>query len=217
MITGASTTSLKSQSALRAEYEQLSDIQLVCLCQRKDHYAFEALIKRYGHTIQWRLHNFLPNQIDQADAIQETYIRMWENFAKLRNPRAFKTWMLRLATNVVYDHFRKKQREGFQVSLDEPVGDSDEDVKPREIRDPADGPEQLYDRKCMLKAVGEAIAELPPQFKATMVLRDLNDLSYEEIAVITTSDLGTVKSRLSRARQKVQKILVHADYSPCAA
>jgi RNA polymerase sigma-70 factor (ECF subfamily) len=94
------------------------------------------------------------------------------------------------------------------MSLDAPMGGDEEGESPtRDIADTAAGPDELYDRKDTRKTVEAAIATLPRQFRTAIILREVNDLPYDEIAAITQTDIGTVKSRISRARTKVQNIL----------
>jgi RNA polymerase sigma-70 factor (ECF subfamily) len=189
-------------------YNQMDDAQLVLLCQKKDQVAFEALVKRHQRNVFAMLYKLAPDWNDTADLAQEAFIRIWKGIDKLQNPRAFKSWMVQIVNNLFYDELRKRPRQTIIMSLDAPInGDDEHDSPTRDIADPAAGPDELYDRKDLRQSVDKAIATLPRQFRTAIILREVQDLPYEEIAKITQTDIGTVKSRISRARAKVQNIL----------
>ncbi len=189
-------------------YQQLEDSELVLLCQQKDTAAFDALMKRHQRNVFAMLYKIAPDWNDTADLAQEAFIRIWKGIDKLQNPKALKSWMGQIVTNLFYDELRKRPRQTVIMSLDAPItSDEDGDSPTRDIADPAAGPDELYDRKDLRKTVDAAIATLPRQFRTAIILREVNDLPYEEIAQITHTDIGTVKSRISRARSKVQNIL----------
>ena len=191
----------------RAMYTDLCDFDLVRLCQKKDKAAFEVLVKRHQHYVQAILHRLAPDWNDSADLAQEAFIRMWKGIDRLQNPKAFKSWISQIVTNLFYDELRKRPRNTFIVSLDAPIGGDDDNQLTRDVADPAAGPDEVLHRKQLNKSVDAAIAALPHQFRTALELREVEDMPYEEIARITQSDLGTVKSRISRARSKVQKVL----------
>jgi len=188
-------------------YSQLDDAQLVTLC-KTDQAAFDALIKRHQRNVYAMLYKLAPDWNDTADLAQEAFIRIWKGIGKLKNPRAFKSWMAQIVTNLFYDELRKRPRQTIIMSLDAPLtGNDDQDCPTRDIADPAAGPDELYARKNVCQLVEAAIATLPKQFRTAIILREVEDLPYDEIASITRTDVGTVKSRISRARCKVQNIL----------
>jgi RNA polymerase sigma-70 factor (ECF subfamily) len=208
-------TSLKSKSEKPNltvvhgnRYQQLEDSELVLLCQKKDKAAFDALMNRHQRNVYAMLYKMAPDWNDTADLAQEAFIRIWKGIDKLQNPKAFKSWMGQIVTNLFYDELRKRPRQTVIMSLDAPMTGDDEGESPtRDLADPAAGPDELYDRQDTKKTVEAAIATLPRQFRTAIILREVNDLPYEEIAQITQTDIGTVKSRISRARTKVQNIL----------
>jgi len=188
-------------------YNQMEDAELVGLCKKKDQAAFETLMKRHQRTVFAMLYKMAPDWNDTADLAQEAFIRIWRGIDKLQNPRAFKSWMVQIVTNLFYDELRKRPRQVTILSLDQPVNSEEEDGPSRDLADPAAGPEEIFTRKDVRQSVNNAIATLPRQFRTAIVLREIEDLPYEEIAKITATDIGTVKSRISRARTKVQQIL----------
>jgi RNA polymerase sigma-70 factor (ECF subfamily) len=190
-----------------ASYSQMDDAELVRLCQKQDQVAFDTLMKRHQRAVFGMLYKLAPDWNDTADFAQEAFIRIWKGIGKLQNPKAFKSWMSQIVTNLFYDELRKRPRQTIIMSLDAPINGDEDNNLTRDLADPAAGPDELYDRKDLRVSVNAAIATLPRQFRTALTLRDLEDLPYEEIATITNSDIGTVKSRISRARSKVQNIL----------
>lgn len=193
---------------ITTSYSALSDAELVALCQQKDERAFEFLIKRHQRTVYGMLVKLAPDWNDTADLAQEAFIRIWKGIGNLQNPKAFKSWMCQIVTHLFYDELRKSPRRSPAISLDQSMfGEEDGESPTRDIADSSAGPEELMQRKDTNQMVESAIASLPRQFRIAIVLRDLEDMTYEEISKITQSDIGTVKSRISRARTKVQQVL----------
>jgi RNA polymerase sigma-70 factor (ECF subfamily) len=189
-------------------YSALSDAELVMLCKNKDEKAFESLVRRHQRTVYGLLLRLAPDWNDTADLAQEVFIRVWKGIDNLKNPNAFKSWLGQVATHLFYDELRKRPRRTPIISLDQSMfGDDETENQTRDIADSSAGPEELFERKELDEEVRSAIATLPRQFRTAIVLRELEDMSYEQIAQLTNTDLGTVKSRISRARTKVQQVL----------
>lgn len=185
-------------------YGQKTDAELVVLCQKdKDQAAFDVLMRRYERTVYALLYKMAPDWSDLPDLSQEAFIRIWKGIHKLQNPKAFRSWMSQIVTNLFYDELRKRPRRTPVLSLDQSLSD-DEDSMTRDIPDPSAGPDDVAHRKDIREMVEGAISELPKQFRTAIILREIQDLPYEEIARITNTDLGTVKSRIARARAKIQ-------------
>jgi len=191
-----------------AGYGKKSDEELVVLCQNGDELAFEALVNRHQRTVYSLLYKLAPEWTDTADLAQEAFIRIWRGMDKLHNPRSFRCWLTQIVTNLFYDELRKRPRQLATLSLDQSFeGDEEQEVATRDVKDTAAGPDELYQRKELNKVVQRAMTALPEQFRTVIALRELEGLSYEEIADLTHTDLGTVKSRISRARAKIQAML----------
>ncbi|MBI2812473.1 MAG: sigma-70 family RNA polymerase sigma factor [Candidatus Melainabacteria bacterium] len=206
MKTATTEAKQTTLSLVHTNYSEMEDAQLVLLCQKQDQAAFDVLIKRHQRNLHAMLYKLAPDWNDTADLAQEACIRIWKGIGKLQNPKAFKSWMGQIVTNLFYDELRKRPRQTVIMSLDAPMGD-DEDSPTRDLADPAAGPDEIYARKDLRKTVDAAISTLPRQFRTAIILREVEDLPYDEIAEITQTDIGTVKSRISRARTKVQNIL----------
>jgi len=181
-----------------------SDRDLILACQSKNTRAFNILLKRNERYIHGLLFKLAPDWHQQhEDLAQEIYVRVYRSIHTLRNPAAFKGWLNQLATNLFYDELRKRPRMAT-VSLDEPIPGGDEVSSTRDVPDSRQMPDEDYERKEIVNHVIAAIATLPEQFKNVIVLREFHGLPYDEIAAITKSEVGTVKSRIARARAKIQ-------------
>lgn len=196
-------------TVLHGSYSKRTDAELVVMCQQKEREAFEELVRRHQRTVFSLLYKLAPDWTDTADLGQEAFIRIWRGIDRLQNPNAFRSWLAQIVTNLFYDELRKRPRRLPTVSLDQSLDvEEDQEGSTRDIRDAAAGPDELYQRRELTTAVRNAMNTLPEQFRTAIMLREFDGLSYEEIAQITRSDIGTVKSRISRARAKVQEILI---------
>lgn len=187
---------------------KLSNPALVSRCQAspEDSAAFEELVSRYQSYVDKLLYHLAPDWFDRADIAQEVWIRVYRSIYRLKDPAKFKGWLSRITTNLFYDELRKRKRLRGTVSLDAPRysddGQYDWDLPSLE---PTPADTLLTQEFC--DQLSEAMAELPEVFRSTIAMRELQGLSYEEIADITGVSLGTVKSRIARARQRLQSKL----------
>ncbi len=171
--------------------------------------AFSILYNRYQRYAYGVLMGLAPDLAQiHDDMVQEIFIRVWKSIGTLRNPRSFKMWLKRLTANMFYDELRKRPKE-LVISIDEPWKDAGDDDGPwLEIADDRAQPDESFERKEIVMHVKEALDLLPEQFRNVIVLREFYGLTYEEIAVNTKTEMGTVKSRVARARGKLQSHLV---------
>lgn len=188
--------------------QQLDDVELILLCQKGDQRAFDVLVKRHERLVASLVYKMAPEWDNHADLTQEVLIRVWRNIKNLKNPRAFKSWLNQIAKNLFYDEFRKRPRNLRLVSMDEPISSDDSDEgSTRDIPDNSAGPDEIVERKELQLVVQDAMNQLPEHFREAIVLREVEQMSYEEIATLTRTELGTVKSRIARARNKVQGLI----------
>ena len=186
--------------------EKLSNYDLVLRCQegmRPDRAAFTELLHRYQSHVDRVLYHLAPDWQDRADLAQEVWIRVYRNIKRLQEPAKFRGWLSRIATNLFYDELRKRKRVRPPVSLDAPRALEDGEMD-WEIASDTPGPEEDLTTREFYDQLHAAIADLPEVFRTTIVLREIQGLAYEEIAEITGVSLGTVKSRIARARQRLQ-------------
>ena len=192
---------------LREIYKNMNLTELIIKCQQDDKLALEELIKRHEKIIYNTLYHLDPNRVDIADIAQEALFRMTRAIKTLKKPVTFKFWLNQIITNLFYDELRRKTRRLATISMDTPYmdGGEDEASPSRDIADTGKMPEERTLNKELDEVIRDSINELPEQFRTVIVLRELQGLSYEEIAELTKTNIGTVKSRLARARAKLQE------------
>ena len=170
-----------------------------------DNDAFGELVEAYQDRVYNLALRMCGNADDAFDLAQESFFRAWRGLSGFQFESAFSTWLFRLSTNVCLDWLRAKRRRPT-VSLTT-VDDEDEEVQ-MELPDPGKSPEELLlaaeDRKILARAMNE----LPVEYRQILTLRAIDDLSYAEIAEILKLREGTVKSRLSRARNALRNKLL---------
>jgi RNA polymerase sigma-70 factor (ECF subfamily) len=169
---------------------------------------FEELVKRHQRTVYSLLYQLAPDWEDTSDLAQEVFIRVWRSINNLRNPASFRGWLTQIVTNLFYDELRKRPRRLPTVSMDDSHGeDGESDGSTRDIPDTGILPDEKILNKEISEVIRQAMLRLPEQFRTAIVLREVEGLSYDEIAVITQTEMGTVKSRIARARTKLQELL----------
>ena len=186
--------------------EKLSDYDLILRCQQgscPDRTTFAELLHRYQLHVDKILYHLAPEWQDRSDLAQEVWIRVYRNIKGLQEPAKFKSWLSRITTNLFYDELRKRKRVIPPLSLDAPLT-LDDGTMDWEIASDTPGPEEKLTTQEFYDHLRDAIAQLPEGFRVTIILREIEGLSYEEIAEITQVSLGTVKSRIARARQRLQ-------------
>jgi RNA polymerase sigma-70 factor, ECF subfamily len=186
------------------EDDPKSDEELVRSYLEGDQKAFEELVVRYEATIINMAYRLLGNRSDASDVCQEVFVLLLRKIGSFRGEAKFSTWLYRVSLNACHDHARRLKRH---FSLSESPG---EDLPEIEQRLPDDGlhsPEESLERSEIQDVVHEAIARLPYKFKEVIFLHDISDFNYKEVAEILDISLGTVKSRLNRARTRLAKEL----------
>jgi RNA polymerase sigma factor (sigma-70 family) len=191
------------------QVDKLPNHDLVLQCQtghRPDRAAFAELMRRHQAHVDKVLYHLAPDWQDRADLAQEVWIRVYRNIPRLQEPVKFRGWLSRIATNLFYDELRKRKRHATPLSLDAPLSFEDGQVD-WEIASDTPGPDETLTTREFYDQLQSAIADLPEVFRTTIVLREIQGLAYEEIAEITGATLGTVKSRIARARSRLQEQL----------
>lgn len=203
---GANDPQVQFQAVRLSNY---SNYDLVTLCQvglRPERAAFSELLRRYQSHVDRVLYHLAPDWEDRADLAQEVWIRVYRNIKRLQEPAKFRGWLSRIATNLFYDELRKRKRNQNPLSIDAPLSMEDGQVD-WEIASGEPGPSEDLATDEFYDQLRKAIADLPEVFRTTIVLREIEGMAYEEIAEITHVSLGTVKSRIARARQRLQSQL----------
>jgi RNA polymerase sigma-70 factor (ECF subfamily) len=171
--------------------------------------AFNILVERYSERLTHYLYGFLGDLRRCEDMLQETFLRVYRNRHSYRRIAKFSTWLYTIAGNLARSEYRKKKRRRL-YSL-QSVNRENEEFE-IQLPDESFSPETHTESTLQEKHVQIALNEIPPSFREVVVLRDVQQLAYEEIAEITGLPMGTVKSRINRGRTKLQSLL--ADVYP---
>ena len=182
--------------------EQNVDQQLIERVQRGDKSAYNLLVTKYQHKVANLVSRYVKNQSDVPDIVQEAFIKAYRALPNFRGDSAFYTWLYRIAVNCAKNHMVASGRK--------PPG-SDVEIDDAEFYDGGDAlrenasPEKLLLTSEIKKVIFSTIEQLPEDLKTAINLRELEGLSYEEIAVIMECPVGTVRSRIFRAREAIDK------------
>lgn len=180
--------------------------ELISSSQKDDLEALEELLKREQDNVYATFHYLEPQKENSLDMTQEALLKLSRNIKTLKNPKSFKPWLNQIISNVFYDSLRKKSRRLSTVTLDEINPDS-ENFTTKEVVDSKIKPAEKVLNSELNDMIQGSIQRLPSQFKLAIILREFQGLSYEEIAEITQTSIGTTKSRIARARTKLQEYL----------
>jgi len=170
-----------------------------------DRQAFRALVDRTHRTVYRVALRILDDTAGAEDVVQETYIRAWRGLAKVRDPLATYGWICRIARNVATDQLRARSRKKA-LSLDLAVGEGRSPLVEL-LANPDGGPESQLGEAEVARAVQEAIASLKEKHRLVLTLRELDGMSYEELSIALGCSMGTVESRLHRARKSLARKL----------
>jgi len=181
------------------------DLDLVHATKDGDVAAFEQLVKRYGRKLLRIAQCVTHNREDSQDAVQEAFLKAYQNMAEFREDSQFSTWLIRITLNQSLMKLRK-QRAVREVSLDEGF-QADEDILPIEVTDWAPDPEQLYRASELRNILIKALKELRPVLRAVFVLRDIEGLSTTQTAEVLNLSHTAVKARLWRGRLQLRERL----------
>jgi RNA polymerase sigma-70 factor (ECF subfamily) len=187
-------------------YRKMSPEELVLPSQNNDFKALEELIRKIQADVFATLSYMVKNNDSISDLTQEILLKVAKNIQKLKNPKCLKGWLNQIITNTYYDYIRKNKKIPETISIDytcEPLNFSLKVEIPDKKTKPI---EKCITSECE-KMIKTAIHQLPERFRIAIILREFQGLSYDEIAKLTNSSLGTVKSRISRARIKLQETL----------
>lgn len=181
--------------------------QLIERYQQGDQAAAEAIFRLYHPAIHNLAYRMLGGSPDVEDCVQEVFLRAFRGLKGFRGEASLKTWLYRIATNTCLNYLDKAKRQAPTASLDaEPP--SNEGAPLGEIlASPERGPEERLALRELEDAIQDALEKLTPEFRTALVLRDVEGMSYEEVASATGTALGTVKSRIARARAQAVRWL----------
>jgi RNA polymerase sigma-70 factor (ECF subfamily) len=191
----------------RAKWKDHSDEELMLRVQGGDTDCFDVLVERY----KVRLFNYLlrlTNSRDDAEEIaQEAFVRAYIHAEKYKTIAKFSTWLYTIATNLVRNRVRARSRAPQLVSLWARMRNDSDEERLIDIPDTQRSPDDTINDHELSEIISKAIQRIPEKYRESFVLREVNDLSYEEIAAVTGLKLGTVRSRINRARNYFRQVL----------
>ena len=181
------------------------EAQIVQQVLRGDVNAFEDLVTEYEKNVYSLTLRMTGNAEDAADMTQETFIKAYNSLSSFRGDSKFSVWLYRIATNVCLDFLRSRSRKPT-VSLS--MEDDDGEEVELDIADDSQSPERLLERGLTRDAVRRGLKALSAEYRQILLLREIQGLSYEEIADVLSLEVGTVKSRIFRARKRLCAFLI---------
>jgi RNA polymerase sigma-70 factor (ECF subfamily) len=182
------------------------DLTLVRRCQQGDDRAFDELVTKYRSRVFAMIYHLVHNEQDAWDLAQDGFLKAWKSLDRFRFQSSFYTWLYRIMTNVAIDWLRKKQIQAGQ-EFDDSI--ALQDLEPGSDLAPKSTPlpiEKLAGKE-IRQRIDAAIAKLSPEHRAVILLKEVEDLQYHEIAESVGCSIGTVMSRLFYARKKLQVML----------
>ena len=183
----------------------VSDLSLVRRVQRGDKGAFDALVLKYQHKVVKLVMRYVRNPAEAEDIAQEAFIKAYRALPQFRGDSAFYTWLYRIAINTAKNAVVSRDRSPIDFDLDLQNSDESYDMQGR-LKD-SETPEALTLTEEIRSTVNSAIDALPEDLRTAIVLRELEGLSYEEIAATMDCPVGTVRSRIFRAREAIDRRL----------
>jgi RNA polymerase sigma-70 factor (ECF subfamily) len=189
----------------RVDYQVLSDEQLIFSFQSGDENAYTEIVNRYKDKLVNFVYRYTGNYDDAEDIVQDTMLKVYINKDLYREIARFSTWVYTIAINIAKTRLVRVQKyKTYSLSNINPEADEEFDLP-----DEAYLPDTDANAKIQSKYIQNALNRIPEKYKKLVILRDIEELSYEEICEITRLPMGTVKSRINRGREKLQKLLRH--------
>ncbi len=180
----------------------VTDQQLVARVQKGDKKAFDLLVLKYQHKILSLISRYVRNSDEMQDVAQEAFIKAYRALPNFRGESAFYTWMYRIAINTAKNHLVARQRRPPSVDID--VDDAEHFEGDFQLKD-IENPENILFGRELKQVVEKALQALPEDLRTAVTLREFDGLSYEDIANVMNCPVGTVRSRIFRAREAIDK------------
>lgn len=190
----------------RAALKQLGDSEVVAAYLDGDRRAFGELVERYQNRLLNFVYRTTGDRERAEDLVQETFIRVYRHLHRFDQSKKFSTWVYTIASNLAKNELRNRSRNPL-VLFQTLMKNRDADAQPLEWEDNTYRPDDLFRKRHLKGLVDAAVEELPEHHRKVFVLREMEGKTYEEIAEITSTNLGTVKSRLNRARNNFAQLI----------
>lgn len=178
----------------------MNERELIARLQKRDEAAFEELIRQYEKKVYTLCFRMCGNSEDAEEAAQDAFLALWRGIDRFRQESSLSTWIYRLATNACIDTLRRRKKQSGSVSLD------DEELFVDAV-DTSPQPQETVEHRETQKLLQEGLSALPEEYRKVLILREIEGLSYTEIAESASIELGTVKSRISRGRSLLRNFL----------
>jgi RNA polymerase sigma-70 factor (ECF subfamily) len=185
----------------------VSELDLVKQCQTGNTEAFDQLVTRYRTRVFAMIYNMVHNEQDAWDLAQDSFVKAWKSIGRFRGRSSFYTWIYRIVMNVTIDWLRKKQVKGAGTEFNDAI--QLREIEPASRTSPkADPlPHERMERSEIRARIDNAIAQISPEHRAVIVMKEIEEMQYHEIAEALGCSIGTVMSRLFYARKKLQNLL----------
>ncbi len=191
----------------RKKFSSKTDEELILEFQKTNSIEiFNELVRRYKDPLMNFLFKFVGSRTVAEDILQETFFRLYKNKDYYTTVAKFSTWIYTIASNLAKTELRRQNRRAF-FSIQGTNNKEEEDVSEIELPDETYRPDVQADSNIKFKIIQDALMKIKPIYRELIILRDIEDLPYEEIAEITGLKLGTVKSRINRGRLQLQELL----------
>ncbi|MBQ9991797.1 MAG: sigma-70 family RNA polymerase sigma factor [Firmicutes bacterium] len=184
----------------------MDEALLIERCKEGDDEAFSLLIDRYQQKVYNTAFRMMGNYHDASDCAQEVFLRIFRSIRSFRGESSFSTWVYHITVNVCKDELRSRQRH-IEDSIDEMLQTPDGE-RHKEIASDSPEPSEVYERTEMMERLQELINELEPNYRMILLMREHDEMSYQEIADMLGLSIGTVKSRINRARIALRKKII---------
>jgi len=190
-----------------AAQPDVSETDLVKRCQEGDSEAFDELVTRYRTRVFGMIYNMVHNEQDAWDLAQDSFVKAWKSIGRFRGQSSFYTWIYRIVMNVTIDWVRKKQVKGSGAEFDDAIQLKEIDPASKTVPRPDPLPYERMQGGEIRSQIDKAIAQLSPEHRAVILMKEIEDMQYHEIAEALGCSIGTVMSRLFYARKKLQSLL----------
>ncbi len=201
------STRLKMDTEATAAQADVSELDLVKQAQAGDTEAFDQLVGRFRTRVFGMIYNMVHNEQDAWDLAQDSFLKAWKSIARFRGQSSFYTWIYRIVMNVTIDWLRKKQVRGAGAEFDDAIQLKEIDPASRTVPHADALPHERMEQKEIRSRIDAAIAQLSPEHRAVILMKEIEDMQYHEIAASLGCSIGTVMSRLFYARKKLQTLL----------
>ncbi len=197
----------KRDTEATAAQADVSELDLVRQAQAGDTGAFDQLVSRFRTRVFGMIYNMVHNEQDAWDLAQDSFLKAWKSIARFRGQSSFYTWMYRIVMNVTIDWLRKKQVKGAGAEFDDAIQLKEIDPASRTVPHAGPLPHEGMQHREIRDRIDAAIAQLSPEHRAVILMKEIEDMQYHEIAESLGCSIGTVMSRLFYARKKLQNLL----------